>query len=354
METWPRPGTLAESLWKRAQRAPFTILDLANEVDQLSVEHLEFIIACLIFQKLKSNDEPDRTFVLVGLAIDVLRFFMGNDWVNQNVFKQHKDVQPEHKEGRRFLRTENVGDGSGAGFHHQERVTNLASTLFNMQAIPGIKHRIAIMRNGDLESALGELQCAKIVSAPQFKLRFIVPTGQKGADYEAEFVTPNGTVICCEIKTKKEATPLTASTIRNTCETARKQLPKGRPGIIFLRIPQSWITTDENKKAVNAAIAKIFRQSDRLVAIVLVREVWASPSDGGRAVVYLSDTIYNTRSSHYCDDVKLAVQMFGGMQDPSRLHWHQFVTERIRSLTPAIKAALVRTSEGLSPDQGRD
>lgn len=41
------------------------------------------------------------------------------------------------------------------------------------------------MRNNNFESALGELECAALISAPAYKFRFVTPTGVKGQSYDA-------------------------------------------------------------------------------------------------------------------------------------------------------------------------
>jgi hypothetical protein len=60
------------------------------------------------------------------------------------------------------------------------------------------------MHNHDLESALGELECAALLAVPEFHFKFVTPTGVKGKDYDAEIVTSAGRTVCCEIKSKSE------------------------------------------------------------------------------------------------------------------------------------------------------
>ncbi len=247
----------------------FSMSGLAKVVDQLTLRHLEII----------SNDvatipkNPDEEFVAYGLATEVLRFYLGNDWTNANVFRIHSPVPREFQEGRAFLKTEHLDLESQ--LRHQSRVLSLAEFLYNLQRVPGIKHRIALLRMTTLETALGELECAGIIGHTSLRLQFIVPSGIKGRDYEAEFTSPAGRTVCCEIKTKRETTKLNQATVWNTLESARKQLPKAdTAGVIFLKIPECSSCQTGWREIVEAAVAKVLRQSKRVVAVVPVWDEW--------------------------------------------------------------------------------
>ena len=87
----------------------------------------------------------------------------------------------EHREGREFLQSELLDVDLDANFRHCSRVTSLAEFLYNFQGIPGIKHRVELMKLDVLEAALGELACARLIAAPELRLEFIIPTSTKGA-----------------------------------------------------------------------------------------------------------------------------------------------------------------------------
>ena len=235
METWPRPGGSIEGLLRDKVQINATNLSAREEL--LTIEHVEYFAMMAIASQLERPDGPYREIVAFGTATYILASFLGREWTNDHAFAVHTEVDRKNKEGRAFFKAESA-DGSFDQFLLMNRVESLAELLLNYQAVPGMEYRVSILQSDNLESALGELECFRLISSPEFNARFIVPTGQKGSDYDCEFETESGEVVCCEIKTKQESLDYTASTVLNTLDHARRQLPKERPGMVFLRIPE--------------------------------------------------------------------------------------------------------------------
>ena len=68
--------------------------ELAETVEQLTTEHLAIVIQTVAQQTQLAADAGVWTY---GLASEVLRFFLGNKWTNENVFSIHKEVR--HRTG---------------------------------------------------------------------------------------------------------------------------------------------------------------------------------------------------------------------------------------------------------------
>src|SRR5687768_5511171 len=130
--------------------------ELSVRVKLLTVEHLHVVVRALI------EKNPSHAFVKYGLATEVLRFFFGNNWTNQNAFSNHTEVDRRHRSGRMFLKTDN--DSADDAFLHQQRVFDLAELVFNLQPVSGIRDRIIRLQREDLESAFGELDCTSLVA----------------------------------------------------------------------------------------------------------------------------------------------------------------------------------------------
>jgi hypothetical protein len=333
---WPEPGSFAD---KVSRRPSFMMADLVREVDRLEVEHLETMIGKTVNTAIRDGIGLSEYDVIFALAIDVLRFFMGDDWVHESLNTQSKNASRGNASGRKFFKTDSAFRDQHVTHRHQERVTSLATTLYNLQAVPGIAHRIRQLKDSDLETALGELQCALSLIDPSLQFQFIVPISRKGADYEAEFVTPSGQSICCEIKTKKEGTELSQSTIWSTLEKARKQLPNGKPGVIFVRIPESWMDSSQVGTTIEAAIAKITRQSDRVVAIVIASEKWAVVGHQS-TVLYTFQPVFNKRSTHYSEDIEKTFGKLRGSLNDRILDLHRFVRDRTPEIAHGVRVLL--------------
>src|SRR5882672_2306782 len=95
-----------------------TMAQLAQQVDWLTTDHLATVL-----RGLAASPPPvtvDDDFFKFGLATEVLRFFFGDRWTNENVFIDHKEVSSHHHKGRQFLNTD--ATDSDARLRHQQRV----------------------------------------------------------------------------------------------------------------------------------------------------------------------------------------------------------------------------------------
>jgi len=304
-----------------------TMADLAQQVDRLTTDHLSVIV-----RTLAASPPPvtaDHDFITYGLATEALRFFFGNQWTNENVFSIHKETSAHHRQGRLFLRTDSTEQDDH--FRHMQRVTSLAEITFNLQGVDGLKQRISLMDKHDLESALGEMECAALLSHSELAFRFVIPTGSKGLDYEAEVTTSANRIVCCEIKAKSERTSADAQTLWSTLETARKQLPKSEPGLVLVRIPEEWSKRQDIQTIVNDAIGKVFRQSHRVVAVILMWEEWNQTSDGWKLVVSRFKEYRNGKSSLYQSDIDDLLAVIGPANNPSWVSFHAFVEHMRRT-----------------------
>jgi hypothetical protein len=295
---------------------------LAQLIDRLSPWHLEVIAAEL------AKISADFDFIAYGLSAEVLRFFLGNDWTNCNVFREHVDIPREYMEGRAFLKTRQIDDPE-SHVRHKGRVTRLAQSLYDLQAVPGVQHRLAMIRAGNLETALGEVECARLFAHPALKLKFIVPKGVKGLDYEADFVAPTGIVIHCEIKTKKETTALSHSTVRSTLDKARKQLPRGKPGLVMLRIPENWVAQAASIAILESAVERVLRQSKRLAGTILVWEEWVEVATNLYGCKYKFRPIYNKQNTLYSDGLEQSIKLAGGVANPGLIRFQTIAAKAL-------------------------
>jgi hypothetical protein len=307
MDQWrPRPGGLIDCLLKRGE--VFYKDDLLKAIERLELEHLDFFAILCMAEALDKSFIPDAETVQLSVYLDILRYFFGHKWTNENTFGIHKEVSPQNREGRAFFKSD-LADADSL-VRWKCRVSILAECLFSMQDIHGIKQRIEMIKAGDLESVHGELLCAKMVAAPIFELRFIIPSGVKGDDYDCEITAPGGRILHCEIKTKEEHSDYGAKTIYNTLEHARRQLPKELPSIIFLRVPEAWAKEEACAIATKESFDRILRQSHRVVAIVLAWEEWHSL--GTTAFAHFKYHVeHNTKSRFYSSDIARCFQLIG-------------------------------------------
>jgi len=298
--------------------------DLSQNVDCLTTDHLSVVVRTMATSSTPGGRDDD--FLTYGLATEVLRFFFGNQWTNENVFSIHKEVSRHHRQGRVFLKTDS--NESDDQYRHVQRVTTLAEITFNLQGIAGLRQRISLMDKHDLESALGEMECAALLAHPDLKFRFVIASGSKGLDYEAEVTTSRDRIVCCEMKAKSEQTALEAQSLWNTLEKARRQLPKNQPGFVLVKIPEEWVNQQDIKATVEHAVAKVFRQSQRVVTIVFLWEEWQRTPEGWNLVVTRFKNYPNQKSELYQSDIDDVVAMMGRASNPAWVSFRTFVEQR--------------------------
>jgi hypothetical protein len=201
------------------------------------------------------NDDGGRS---IALANTVIVHFLGREW-----FEAH--IKPDKKPG--FLRLDFSSDTRRETTVF--RVIELAESLFNLQGVHGFEACIAQMRAGaeKIESTCAELDFGRFLHIHDVGFRFITPTKEKGSDYDYEVVYPDGRVVPADAKCKFEATEINPESVRNSLRKARTQLPKGQAGLIFVKVPQTWIN-DINMAAALVAVGREFLQNtNRVVSI---------------------------------------------------------------------------------------
>ncbi len=296
--------------------------DFSTRTDELTPRHLEIVVRN--FRRDSASDEPRLEFLQYGLSTEVLRFFFGNAWTNENVFPMHTEVSRCHRNGREFLLTE--AENPESRFRHLQRVTSLAETVFNLQNIEGMHERISLMDKHDLEAAFGEFECAALLAHPDLKFRFITPCGIRGQDYEGELQTSANRSVCCEMKAKSEKTAAGTDALWRTLEKARRQLPKTRPSMILVKVPERWIVPTIST-VVDAAVNRLFRQSNRVVAVVLTWEEYHFTSQAGNFMLKKWRPYPNTKSRLFGSDIEKLLDCLGEFSNCTWLSFRDFIIE---------------------------
>jgi hypothetical protein len=78
-----------------------------------------------------------------------------------------------------------------------------------------------------------------------------------------------GEYVPVEAKAKGDRTPWSKGTVVNTVKAAARQLPKGRTGLLLIRVPSAWIGP-RLEAEYSEALAEGVRQTSRVGAIISV------------------------------------------------------------------------------------
>ncbi|MEQ8849880.1 hypothetical protein [Botrimarina sp.] len=326
---WPEPGTFS---WKMKEKGyPLLTPEIAS-ITSLAPEHLEYMLGCRIVNYHRGGFRelhvPQYTS---GLSADILRFALGSEWFERAVNAESASPITEY-----LWRPPN---DHAAEARTRRRATVLAEGIFNLQSVPGLSYRTRLIakNQSDLQSAIGEFECAGVLACLNRQFSFVEPTGRKGCDYDAHFLSPAGRQLCCEIKAKSTSSLPSPQTILNTLESARKQLPKERPSIIYLRVPEHWSKETDLEAWFLRATEKLFRQSNRVVAAVLAVETWTEIKDHSiwrtRLETY---PYYNHRSRFFDEDVPQALEVWRTDREVEWFSLQNYVRESLPRLCQRV------------------
>ena len=216
------------------------------------------------------DGKPNVEFVAFGIAVEYLRAVVGNEWTNQMVFPQHRDLSHANRQGRVFMKTDE--NEIEQRVRNQDRTLRIAELLFNLQCVAGIDGRLDALRRGNVEAIYTELEVGKFLLRQAVSFKYVDEVGVKGLDYDGQIFLHNNERVNCEMKCKIESTELSEGAIRNALDTARKQLPPSEQGIIFLKIPESWVHEVNIGTLLLTTINDFLRGTSRVIAVILYWE----------------------------------------------------------------------------------
>ena len=141
--------------------------------------------------------------------------------------------------------------------------------VINFQWVPGYFECIQQFYDTDqIESAYAELDIARLLKIYNYPFKFNIVTHKKGESFDLLITYPNGIEVCGETKCKLEQTAFTETTLFDALEHARRRnLPRDRPGIIFVKLPQRWIEDEVGHHRVVGVTTKFLKNTGRIVSV---------------------------------------------------------------------------------------
>jgi hypothetical protein len=197
------------------------------------------------------------------LAVTIIRHFLGQSWCEENILQNVEQTKPPG-----FLRVDFRPGFEGE--RQNARILDLAECLFNLQHIEGFDARIEQLRTGDIESTIAEFDLARFLYIHDIAFKFVIPVNQRGQDFDFAIEYADGREACADAKCSLEETEMRAETIRNSLNRARQHnLPADKPGVIFVKVPQTWFEDAAVAAAMSDVVRDFLRNTQRVVSIVL-------------------------------------------------------------------------------------
>jgi len=209
--------------------------------------------------------DPSR--LAFTMAVAVIRHFFGNQWCDDHIIQDAAHSRPAG-----FLRLDFTPGFEGE--RKTSRVLDFAETLFNLQHIEGFDERLDQMRAGQVEPAIAEFDFARFLYLHDIGFKFVTPTGAKGEDYDFGIEYADGREACADAKCRLEGTEVRPDTVKNSLNKARtNNLPPDKPGIIFLKVPQTWLEQENVRRGIYAVVEGFLRHTERIVSVVVYTTV---------------------------------------------------------------------------------
>jgi hypothetical protein len=205
--------------------------------------------------------DPNRlTFTM---AMTVIRHFFGRQWCEDHIIQDAAHSRPAG-----FLRIDFTPGYEGE--RKTSRVLDFAETLFNLQRIEGFDDRVNQMLTGDVEATFAEFDLARFLYLHDIAFKFVTPAGAKGHDYDFAIEYADGREACADAKCRLEGTKMRADTVKNSLNKARNNnLPPDKPGVVFVKVPQTWLEREDVRKGIYATVAAFLRNTGRIVSVVV-------------------------------------------------------------------------------------
>ncbi|WP_298191351.1 hypothetical protein [Novosphingobium sp.] len=216
-----------------------------------SVERLRQLSKIIPF-----SGEDDRTY---ALALIILRLCFGEDWLEKHILSEPQDGY--------FARQ--LADINGSA-RVMQRVRRAAELVFNLAGSIGVEAPFDQIANGEIESGISELEVGKLLKKSGIRFRYIWPSGVKGESYDLEIMLENGYIVFCDTKCKIENRLFSKKGIQNSLkEASSRNLPRGYPCAIFLKVPHEWVAEQEIFSQIENEIWRFLGRTRRIVCVQL-------------------------------------------------------------------------------------
>jgi hypothetical protein len=179
------------------------------------------------------------------------------------------------------------------------RIIELAESMFNLRQIENLSRCLDQMRKSkNPESELAELHIAKMLHVNGWTFSFVASERVRGKDYDFN-VDFDGQILCVDAKYKVEDP--SAETITKTLHRSRDQLPPDKPGVLIVKVPQTWLQHPMFVELCQKGASDFFKEgTGRIVSVGFYCEPLAS-SPLGITQTSLFAEITNPRHRHSKD-----------------------------------------------------
>jgi len=192
------------------------------------------------------------------VAVDILEKYFGFKWIEKHILDEPSNG---------FFGREITGETGSRVV--MRKVINLAEFLINLAAKENIETNLHMIASGEIEASYAELEVAKLLMTRNVNFHFVKPS-IKGESFDLLIDAPFASQVCTDTKCKLETGDFSVKGILHSLKQATKRnLPKDRPGAIFLKIPPEWQSSPTIWAEIQNVCKDFLKQHLRLVSITI-------------------------------------------------------------------------------------
>lgn len=229
---------------------------------------------------------PEAMDRAVVESLEIIQHYLGSAWLKRELL----GVARARRSGLGFEE-----DPDWIGPIPLMRLGSLASELHEARSIPGFAPFVKGLRARSMLDATVEMWAVRHCKAMVGNVRFVDPHSGTGRTPDAMTVL-GGVDVAIEVKSRAElpVENYDRKKILSTLGSARGQLPKSGPSLIYLRISPPWSEDEETLMSIGNACTNFLSNSRRVNAVVLLLERrLAHPDGGGMAFKIASFAVLN-------------------------------------------------------------
>lgn len=234
-----------------------TMASILTEADKADIRGF-------VKRKYPKQDIRRLSEIHIG-AYRVLYRTLGDDWCEKNI---SPTLEKDAGFMKRALETEDER------LKHVDRIIFLAEYVNRLRGVENFGDKLSDLRTKNLEATFYELRVAVSLLDGNRLVRFVAPSGVKGADYDL-IACLDEKRINVELKCNVDEPEFEKSKIRNPLRKGARQLPDSGPGALFLMLRGDWIQLPQFRDHGDNVAAEILRNNSRVNAIFYTWETWS-------------------------------------------------------------------------------
>lgn len=222
------------------------------------------------------------------MSCRILMHAFGKNWLFKNVLS-------EGVTENEFFKLEENSEISR--YINQNRIIRLGHMLYALRNISGFDHFVESIKRRDIEPAYFELTVANMLCEDGYNIRFVNESGIKTQDYDL-LCSVDDIQFCVESKSRRYSEVFNTKILLNALKKAKGQLPKTKPGVIFILISDSWLHNKSAEAIVTECVVNYLRTTERVNKVILIWDIFFESNDKKiTSYIYLEINNNKTRFS---------------------------------------------------------